>query len=108
MAHSPSQPLPAAAPALEALSPWREAWRVFRSNQAALLGLGLLTAIVLMMLAGPGLYGVAPFDIVAAPFTAPFVNTTVWLGTDYLGRDVLAGVLAGVLVGGRATVLSPG
>ena len=88
-------------PALEALSPWREAWRVFRSNQAAILGLGLLALIVLMMLAGPGLYGVAPFDIVAPPFTEPFTNASVWLGTDYLGRDVLAGLL----VGGRATVL---
>ncbi len=103
MATNSSTPLPGAAPGptIEALSPWREAWRVFRSNQAALLGLGLLTAIVAMMLAGPGLYGVAPFDIVAAPFTEPFTNASVWLGTDYLGRDVLAGVL----VGGRATVL---
>jgi hypothetical protein len=28
---------------VEALSPWREAWRVFRSNKAALLGLTLLS-----------------------------------------------------------------
>jgi peptide/nickel transport system permease protein len=50
---------------------------------------------------GPSLYGVAPFDIAGAPFTEPFTDGNVWLGTDYLGRDVLAGVL----VGGRATVL---
>jgi len=86
---------------VEALSPWREAWRVFRSNKAALLGLTLLTVVVLTMIAGPGLYGVAPFDITAAPFTPPFTDAGVWLGTDYLGRDVLAGLL----VGGRATVL---
>jgi peptide/nickel transport system permease protein len=84
----------------EALSPWREAWRVFRSNKAALLGLLMLTGVLAMMLLGPDLYGVGPFDISGAPFTPPFTDPTVWLGTDYLGRDVLAGVL----VGGRATV----
>ena len=101
-----SSPLPHAAdvsvPSNEvALSPWREAWHVFRGNKAALLGLAMLTVIVLAMLVGPGWYGVAPFDIVAAPFTEPFTDAKVWLGTDYLGRDVLAGVL----IGGRATVL---
>lgn len=98
-----AQPLSAAAApaAPEALSPWREAWRVFRSNKAALLGLVLLSVVVLTMVVGPGLYGVAPFDITGAPFTPPFTERNVWLGTDYLGRDVLAGLL----VGGRATVL---
>jgi peptide/nickel transport system permease protein len=85
----------------EVLSPWREAWRVFRRNKAAMVGLGLLGAMVLAMAFGPGLYGVAPFDLVAAPFTEPFTDAKVWFGSDYLGRDVLAGVL----VGGRATVL---
>lgn len=90
-----------AAPTIEALSPGREAWRVFRRNKAALLGLVLLAALVATMLAGPALYGVSPFEIVAGPFAEPFADPKVWLGTDYLGRDILAGVL----VGGRATVL---
>lgn len=85
----------------EALSPWREAWRVFSSNKAALLGLLLLGAAVAAMVLGPSLYGVAAFDIAGAPFTPPFTDPRLWLGTDYLGRDVLAGVL----IGGRATVL---
>jgi peptide/nickel transport system permease protein len=83
------------------LSPAREAWRVFSRNKAAMLGLGLLILIMLVMLAGPGLYGVNPFDIAATPFTPPFTDPKVWLGTDYVGRDILAGML----VGGRATVL---
>ena len=87
--------------ALEALSPWREAWRVFRSNQAALLGLAMLCVVVLTMMLGPGLYGVGAFDLAGAPFTPPFTDPKLPLGTDYLGRDVLAGLL----VGGRATVL---
>ncbi len=86
---------------VEALSPWHEAWRVFRSNKAAMLGLTILLTLVVVMVVGPSAYGVEPFDIAAAPFTEPFTDPKVWLGTDYLGRDVLAGLL----VGGRATVL---
>ncbi|MBM3384422.1 MAG: ABC transporter permease, partial [Betaproteobacteria bacterium] len=85
----------------EALSPWREAWRVFSSNKAAVLGLLMLAVVAATMVFGPGLYGVSAFDIAGAPFTAPFTDPKLWLGTDYLGRDVLAGVL----IGGRATVL---
>lgn len=101
MAIPVSSSSPSPTPTVEALSPWLEAWRVFRSNKAAMLGLVILSVIVLTMSFGPSLYGVAPFDIAGAPFTEPFTDGNVWLGTDYLGRDVLAGVL----VGGRATVL---
>ncbi len=87
-------------PEFEALSPSKEAWRVFRRNKAALLGLGLLTLVVLTMLVGPTLYPVDAFDLMGAPFTEPFTDRNVWLGTDYLGRDILAGMV----VGGRATV----
>ena len=86
---------------VEALSPWHEAWRVFRANKAALLGLAILSTLVVAMLVGPAVYGVEPFYLAGAPFTEPFTDPQLWLGTDYLGRDVLAGVL----VGGRATVL---
>ena len=89
------------APAIEVLSPWRESWRVFRSNKAAIVGLVMLSLLLVTMAVGPGWYGVAPMDIMAQPFTPPFIDNKVWLGTDYLGRDVLAGML----VGGRATVL---
>jgi peptide/nickel transport system permease protein len=91
----------AGTPAAQVLSPSREAWRVFRGNKAAMLGLVLLCCITLMMVVGPGLYGVKPFEITGAPFTEPFIHPNLWLGTDYLGRDILAGML----VGGRATVL---
>ena len=93
--------IPGEQPAVQALSPAREAWRVFRGNKAAMLGLVLLCCITLVMVAGPGLYGVKPFDIAGAPFTEPFVQRQLLLGTDYLGRDILAGML----VGGRATVM---
>ena len=68
-----------APPAVQVLSPAREAWRVFRRNKAALLGLVLLGAILLVMLLGPGLYAVPAFDIRGAPFTEPFTErATSW------------------------------
>lgn len=96
-----TSPTTAPAATVQVLSPSREAWRVFSRNKAAMLGLGLLLAVVTTMLFGPGLYGVKPFEIVGAPFTPPFQDPKLWLGTDYLGRDILAGIL----IGGRATLL---
>lgn len=98
---STTPPPPPQGEAIEVLSPWREGWRVFRSNKAALVGLALLALLIMTMVFGPSLYGVAPMDIASAPFVEPFTDPEVWLGTDYLGRDVLAGLL----IGGRATVL---
>lgn len=94
-------PIPPPPGAVELLSPSREAWRVFRRNKAAILGLGLLSIVILTMLLGPSLYPVPPFDIVARPFTPPFEEASALLGSDYLGRDILAGMV----VGGRATLL---
>jgi peptide/nickel transport system permease protein len=85
----------------QAMSPSKEAWRVFKRNKAAILGISILLGLILMMLVGPSLYGINPTELVADPFIAPFEQRKVWLGTDYLGRDILAGIL----VGGRATVL---
>jgi peptide/nickel transport system permease protein len=87
--------------AVEVLSPSREAWRVFRGNKAAMLGLVLLAIVIVTMLLGPTLYPVGPFDLAGKPFTPPFEDATLPLGSDYLGRDLLAGMV----VGGRATLL---
>lgn len=91
-------------------SPAREAWRMFARNKAALLGLILLTGIVLMTLLGPYLYPGDPFEIVWAPFTPPGVTASAPFGTDYLGRDVLAGIIKGgaatLAVGASAAVLT--
>ncbi len=79
-------------------NPLVETWRMFARNQAALIGLSTLVVIILITLFGPSFYHVDPFDIVWAPL-APPGDGGFWLGTDYLGRDVLAGIIHG----GRAT-----
>ena len=74
--------------------PFKEMWRMFFRNKAALFGLGLLLAIILMAFLGPFLYRIDPFDIVWAPLAPPGEEGFL-LGTDYLGRDVLAGIIHG-------------
>jgi peptide/nickel transport system permease protein len=81
--------------------PWREAWSVFKRNYAALVGLGILLLVLVTAIAGPWIYSVDPFDIVAAPKTPPGTDADAVLGTDYLGRDLLAGLLRG----GRPTLM---
>ena len=73
---------------------------MFLRNRSAILGLVLLAAIILVSLFGPPLYGVDPFKIRGAPFTPPGVDPNVPLGTDHVGRDILAGMIGG----GRATL----
>jgi peptide/nickel transport system permease protein len=75
-----------------------EFWRGFKKNPASVIGLILLAAVVVMIIIGPLIYQLDPFDIVSAPFTPPDENFR--LGTDYVGRDILAGVLSG----GRASL----
>jgi peptide/nickel transport system permease protein len=86
---------------LVAESPLSEAWVVFRRSGLALFGLGLLLIIILVSVVGPFIYNVDPFDIIWAPFTEPGMAAIVPLGTDQLGRDILAGLI----YGGNATLL---
>ncbi|WP_374632444.1 ABC transporter permease [Ferrovibrio sp.] len=99
---APSVP-PALTPANETvaivrISPLRETFRLFVQNPTGMIGACLFGMILLLTLFGPTLYEIDPFDIAGAPFTSP--DAEYWLGTDYLGRDILAGIL----VGGRATL----
>lgn len=77
-----------------ATGPFAEAWVVFRRNRAAMFGSILLGAIVIMTLFGPLFYRVDPLEIVSAPLLPPG-DDGLLLGTDYLGRDLLAGIING-------------
>jgi peptide/nickel transport system permease protein len=97
-----STPKPAAGPAtaLRVEHPTVEALRMFLRNPSAIAGLVILAIVLLVSLLGPVLLPVDPFDITAAPLTPP-LSEDAWLGSDYLGRDVLAAIVHG----GRATLL---
>ncbi|MDE4273381.1 ABC transporter permease [Phaeobacter gallaeciensis] len=79
----------------QAQSPALEAWRMFRRNIPALFGVMLLTLIIGATLYGTFFYSGDPFDIVWAPHEPPGVTPEFALGTDYLGRDIIAGMLTG-------------
>jgi peptide/nickel transport system permease protein len=83
-----------------ARSPMGEAWYMFRRNKAALVGLILLIAIVGASIFGPVLHSNEPFSIVTRPRQSPS-DSDLFLGSDYLGRDVWSGLLSG----GRVTLL---
>ncbi len=80
--------------------PTVEAIRMFMRNPSAIIGMLILLLVVLVAIAGPWVYPADPFEIRAAPLTAPFTEDA-WLGSDYLGRDVLTMLV----YGGRATLL---
>ncbi|MBW1984626.1 MAG: ABC transporter permease, partial [Deltaproteobacteria bacterium] len=67
-----------------------EAWRMFKGNKAAVLGLCMWGMIIFIALFGSLIYQVDPFELVGEPMTAP--DSEYLFGTDYLGRDVLAGI----------------
>ena len=74
--------------------PAREMLTMFVGNRAAMVASIILMAIVLAAIFGPMLHTVDPFEMVWAPFTPPGQDGFV-LGTDYLGRDMLAALLNG-------------
>ncbi|MEN8245220.1 MAG: ABC transporter permease [Thermodesulfobacteriota bacterium] len=74
--------------------PLKEMARMFFRNKSAMFGLVLLTAIIFMALAGPYIYSIDPFDMVWAPFAPPGEEGYL-MGTDYLGRDIVAGIIHG-------------
>lgn len=99
-AYQETQPVPEQMDAASTMSPSLETCILFLKNPNGILGTALLLIILLLTIFGPGLYGVDPFEISGAPFTPPG-DADAFFGTDYLGRDILAGIL----IGGRATLI---
>jgi len=96
----PEASMPNDAAQTKARSPLGEAWFMFRRNRAALFGLGLLLTIIALSIFGPMVHSTDPFEIVTRPRQSPS-ESDLLLGSDYLGRDVWAGLLNG----GRVTLL---
>lgn len=82
---------------IKARSPLSETVEMFFKNYAAVVALFVLILIVLAAIFGPLIYTADPFDMVWIPFTRPFESEYI-LGTDYLGRDLLLGLIYGARV----------
>ena len=79
--------------------PFIETVRMFATNYAAVAGLVVLVIVTAVSFVGPLLYTVDPWEMVWAPFSPPGAKGFL-LGTDYLGRDLMAQIIHG----GRATI----
>lgn len=83
-----------------ARSPWAGVWRQFRHHGGAMVGAAVLLALILAVLIGPWLWQIDPAfiepkaaDMMRARNLPPSLAHP--LGTDQLGRDTLARMLAG-------------
>jgi len=77
-------------------------WRRFRRNRAAVLGLVLFVIVVLMAALADAVTPGDPLRNAGPPLTAPLVLAANPLGTDQLGRDIMAGIFHGVVIGAVA------
>lgn len=86
---------------------WLRTWKRHSKNKAGIFGIFLLTFVLLTAILGPLIYPVNPFEILGRRFVPP--GEKFFLGTDYLGRDVLAGIIQGsrtsLLVGVTAAAM---
>jgi peptide/nickel transport system permease protein len=67
-------------------------------NPGAVIGVVILLAVVAVAVLAPFQYPTSPFRLVGRPVLAPFALERFPLGTDALGRDVLAGLMHGARV----------
>lgn len=74
----------------------REFWARYRRNKGGVVGVLILSAVLLLALAAPVLQPGDPWEVKGRPLLPPSIAFP--MGTDVLGRDVLAGVLHGAQV----------
>lgn len=112
-----------APPASPARSATRESLRVFRRDTRAMISLYLLLFFVFVALFGPLIYqhigapyqsalnGVVPASMYHDPYHQElenqdeFISAQYWLGTDDLGRDLLARLMQGMRISFTVAVL---
>ena len=88
-----ASPVPLGKPAAS-VSPWTEAWRRFKRHRLAYRSLWVLGLLVMAVLIGPMFYKVGINDVdFQARLAGPSLKHP--MGTDDLGRDILARMLYG-------------
>lgn len=90
--------------------PFIEFLKVYVRNPTGMLGFVMLLFVIGLTFIGPWVYPVDPFEMVWIPFSPPFEEGAPLLGTDQLGRDLVAGIINGsratLAVGGVAALLA--
>lgn len=95
---------------METVTGARSVWRLFRSNALGVVGLAIIAAFALVALAGPALVPYDPLDFGRPEDVLRPPGPGHLLGTDDMGRDVAAALVAGsrvsLFVGLSATIIS--
>ena len=98
---------------IEGAGLWQDAWKRFRHNRAAVAAAIVVLVIVLFSLVGPWLvyvYNGFEYDTLGLDNRLANPSSKHLLGTDTLGRDLLARVLYGsrisLMVGLVSTLIS--
>jgi peptide/nickel transport system permease protein len=94
-----TEPITAAPAVLRHRSLRADVWRQFRRHKGAIVGLVLLSVIALISVVGPFVYGADPYKS-NVPDASLGPSWSHPMGTDNLGRDVMARVM----VGGRISL----
>lgn len=85
-----------------------DAWRRYRRNPGAVVGLAVLALVIVIAVSALIIYPHSPFKILAKQYEPPF--GAFILGTDTLGRDVAAGIAHGarvsLMIGLLATLIA--
>jgi peptide/nickel transport system permease protein len=74
---------------------WGDVWRQFRKHKLAMIGTAILSLLILGVFLGPFVYTVHPETIDIINSSLPWLSPGHPLGTDDLGRDILARNLYG-------------
>ncbi|MGZ9809738.1 ABC transporter permease [Pseudoroseicyclus sp. H15] len=95
-----------AAPGQASTSLWRDVWVQFRQHKGAVIGLSFLIFITLFVVIGPWIWRVDPGALDIRNKDVRPIYTVIWdgdakvswakpLGSDNLGRDILANLMQG-------------
>ena len=77
------------------VGPWKEAWRTFKKNKSAMVGLGIVLFFIILAIVGPYIAPQENPDHQNLSIRLQAPSSEFWFGTDDLGRDVLSRILHG-------------
>ena len=77
------------------VGPWKEAWRTFKKNKSAMVGLGIVLFFIILAIVGPYIAPQEHPDHQNLSIRLQAPSSEFWFGTDDLGRDVLSRILHG-------------
>ncbi|WP_336058110.1 ABC transporter permease [Nitratireductor sp. CH_MIT9313-5] len=76
----------------------KDFWKRYSRNRGAVIGLVILAIVVVVAILAPLVFPQSPWRMVQRPFLPPLSMDQYPLGTDALGRDVMAGLAYGAQV----------